>query len=68
MKALLLKSLVTASVLTTPMLFSVGCTREVAHTETDKPNLLGGSTHEEKTVYQNPDGSYTTQKERHQND
>jgi hypothetical protein len=65
MKTFLIKSLVTASILTTPMLFSGGCTREVAHTETDKPNLLGGSTHEEKTVYQNPDGSYTTQSEKH---
>jgi hypothetical protein len=39
-----------------------GCSREVAHTEQDKPNLLGGRTHEETTTYKNPDGTYTTEK------
>jgi hypothetical protein len=41
---------------------ATGCAREVAHRETDRPNLLGGRTHEESTVYENPDGSYTTEK------
>lgn len=30
----------------------MGC--EVSHTETDKPRLLGGNTHEETTTTRNP--------------
>jgi hypothetical protein len=41
-------------------LLSTGCSHEVSHTETDKPTLLGGHEHEEKTTYQNSDGSYST--------
>jgi hypothetical protein len=33
-------------------LFGFGC--ETSHTETDKPGLLGGSTHEETTTTHNP--------------
>lgn len=40
---------------------AAGCSHEVSHTEKDKPNLLGGHTHEETTTYQNPDGSYSTE-------
>ncbi|HEY1685982.1 MAG TPA: hypothetical protein VGG19_14550 [Tepidisphaeraceae bacterium] len=40
--------------------FSNGCSHEVSHEETDKPTLLGGHEHEEKTTVQNPDGSYST--------
>lgn len=43
---------------------SLGCREEVAHTEKDRPNLTGGRTHEETTTYRNPDGSYTTEKEK----
>ena len=32
--------------------FVTGC--ETSHTETDKPNLLGGHTHEETTTTKNP--------------
>jgi hypothetical protein len=32
--------------------FAVGC--ETSHTETDKPGLLGGETHEETTTTHNP--------------
>jgi hypothetical protein len=40
----------------------VGCSEEVSHSETDKPNILdNGRTHEEKTVYKNPDGTYTAE-------
>jgi hypothetical protein len=46
--------------LTAPMCFGilsigllgVGC--ETSHTETDKPGLLGGETHEETTTTHNP--------------
>jgi hypothetical protein len=33
-------------------LCGTGC--EVSHTETDRPNLLGGQTHEERTTTRNP--------------
>ena len=39
-----------------------GCSQEVSHTETDKPRLFGGHTHEESTTYKNPDGTYSTEK------
>ena len=42
----------------------LGCREEVAHKETDRPNLTGGRTHEETTTYRNPDGSYTTEHEK----
>ena len=32
--------------------YSLGC--ETSHTETDKQNLLGGTTHEETTTTHNP--------------
>jgi len=38
-----------------------GCSQEVSHTESDKPRLLGGHTHEETTTYKNADGSYSTE-------
>jgi hypothetical protein len=38
------------------------CAREVSHTESDKPNWIGGGrTRTETTVYQNPDGSTSTE-------
>jgi len=40
---------------------AIGCSQEVAHKETDSPNLMGGHTHEETTTYKNPDGSYSTE-------
>ena len=33
-------------------IYTTGC--DVHHTETDKPNLLGGHTHEEQTTVTNP--------------
>lgn len=41
---------------------TVGCAREVEHTETDKPRLLGGHVHEESTTVKHADGTYTTEK------
>ena len=38
-----------------------GCA--TSHTETTKDNLLGGQTHQSTTVYRNPDGSTTVDKE-----
>jgi ABC-type oligopeptide transport system substrate-binding subunit len=39
-----------------------GCSQEVAHSESDKPRLFGGRTHEESTTYKNPNGTYSTEK------
>jgi ABC-type oligopeptide transport system substrate-binding subunit len=47
-----------------PLAFSAGCAKEVAHTESDKPGWFGGRTHEETTVYQNPDGTTSTSHEK----
>ena len=45
--------------------FLGGCSEEVEHKETDKPNLIGsGRTHKEETTYRNPDGTYTTEREK----
>jgi len=44
--------------------FAAGCSHEVSHNETDKPNWSGGRTHEETTVYQNPDGTTSTSHEK----
>ena len=41
---------------------AVGCARTVSHTEDTHTNLLGGTTHTDQTVTQNPDGSLNTQK------
>jgi len=41
-----------------------GCSREVSHTETTHENLMGGQTHEETTVYRNPDGTVNVDKEK----
>ena len=47
----------TISALVLAMSLSSGlmlCSCETSHTESDKPNLLGGSTHEETTTTKNP--------------
>ncbi len=41
---------------------NVGCAREVSHSESSHPNLLGGRTTSEQTTVQNPDGSYSTER------
>ena len=42
-----------------------GCAREISHTESDKPDWIGGGrTRTESTVYQNPDGSVSTESSR----
>jgi hypothetical protein len=41
---------------------ATGCAREVSHSESDKPNWFGGGrTRTESTVYQNPDGTLSTE-------
>jgi hypothetical protein len=37
------------------------CSKEISHTESDKPGWFGGEKHEETTVYKNPDGTITTE-------
>lgn len=54
-------ALLTLAVLSFGGLLTTGCSHEVSHEETDKPRLLGGHEHEEKTTYQNSDGSYSTE-------
>jgi hypothetical protein len=44
-----------------PLTLSVGCSHEVAHSESDKPGWFGGSTHQETTVYKNADGTTSTE-------
>ena len=57
--------LVLASLCLGPCL--IGC--ETSHTETDKPNLLGGHTEQEKTTYQNPiTGQSSTSYSEHKTD
>jgi hypothetical protein len=46
--------------------FTTGC--EIHHTETDKPNLFGGSTHESDTTVKNPDGTTSTFKSEQKTD
>ena len=40
------------------------CAHEVSHSESDKPGWFGGHTHEETTVYENPDGSRSVSHEK----
>ena len=47
----LLSCIVLAAALSGGIL-TIGC--ETSHSETDKPNLLGGHTHEETTTTKNP--------------
>jgi hypothetical protein len=58
MKTLILALAVPALVLS----LSVGCARTVSHTEDTHTNMLGGTTHTDQTVTQNPDGSINTEK------
>lgn len=41
-----------------------GCAHEVSHSESDKPGWFGGRTHQETTVYENPDGSTSVSREK----
>jgi hypothetical protein len=60
MKALLMTLAVAAFVL--PL--NVGCSRTVSQQESTTQNpITGTETHQESTVKQNPDGSYTTEKQ-----
>jgi hypothetical protein len=59
MKRFFAMSMLAASMVTGVL--AIGCSQEVAHKETDSPNLMGGHTHEETTTYKNPDGSYSTE-------
>jgi ABC-type oligopeptide transport system substrate-binding subunit len=54
-------SLLALGMLSVAAVISTGCSQEVEHKESDKPNLLGGHTHEESTTYKNADGTYTTE-------
>ena len=43
------------------LLCFAACSQEVSHTESDKPGWFGGRTQTETTVYQNPDGTTSTE-------
>ncbi len=45
-------SIIVLAALSFGSLYITGC--ETSHTETDKPGLLGGNTHEETTTTKNP--------------
>ncbi|MGN6505881.1 MAG: hypothetical protein ACTHM6_09995 [Tepidisphaeraceae bacterium] len=64
MTARIVRSLFVMGVLAAPMAVGIGCSHEVAHTETDKPGWFGGNTHEETTVYKNADGTTSVEKEK----
>lgn len=57
MKTRNLNTLILAATLAIPLAMTAGCSREISHTESDKPGLFGGSKHEETTVYKNADGT-----------
>ena len=58
------KMLLLSAVAMLPLAYSAGCSQEVEHKESDKPNWFGGHTHEETKVYQNPDGTTSTEHEK----
>lgn len=53
-----------AATLALPLAAGVGCSREVAHSESDGPGWFGGQKHEETTIYKNPDGTTSVQHEK----
>jgi hypothetical protein len=65
MNSSIINKLSLAVALLSPLAFGVGCSqsgsigtsREVAHSESDKTGWFGGQTHAENTVYKNSDGS-----------
>ena len=64
MKTTMSRTLALTAILLSPLALAVGCAHEVSHSESDKPNWSGGRTHEETTVYQNPDGTKSTSHEK----
>ncbi len=50
------------SVSVAALCMNTGCAREVSHTESTHPNLLGGQTTSEQTTVQNADGTYSTER------
>ena len=59
MKNIFLPTLLCAAALLVAL--AAGCAREVSHTESDRPGWFGGHTSSETTVYQNPDGTTSTE-------
>jgi hypothetical protein len=64
MNAIRYNILMLIAALALPMALATGCSHEISHTESDKPGWFGGQTHEETTVYKNPDGSLSTSHEK----
>jgi hypothetical protein len=57
-----LTTLCTGTMLGLLLALATSCAQEVSHSESDKPNWFGGGrTHTESTVYQNPDGTTSTE-------
>ena len=64
MKTRILNALTLGAMLAIPLALTVGCAREVSHTESDKPGWFGGHKHEETTVYKNADGTTSVEHEK----
>ena len=63
MKNRLLNTIVCGSLLAFSLAVT-GCAQETSHTESDRPGLFGGRTHEETTVKKNPDGTTSVETEK----
>jgi len=59
-----ISALLLSAVLTASITMSIGCEREISHTNVDQTSSDGDSTHKETTVTQNPDGSITKTQEK----
>ena len=67
----ILRKLSLSVALVSPLAFGLGCSesgsmgssREVSHSETNKTGWFGGKTHEANTVYKNSDGSTSIEME-----
>jgi hypothetical protein len=65
MKTRILNTLILSATVAIPLALTPGCSHEVSHTESDKPGMFGGQTHEETTVYKNADGTTSVEHEKH---
>lgn len=61
MKTKLFSTLLLSAALAASLALSVGCSHEVSHSESDHPGWFGGQTTKETTVYQNTDGTVSTE-------
>ena len=58
------RALMLAIAFSIPLALFSGCSREVEHSESDKPGWFGSRTQQETTVYRNPDGTTSSSYEK----